>query len=121
MKLVDPIPGVGEKELTYWTGMLAVKVDGFAPVGGITVGKIFWGELHEVVPVRSEVVVDHIEDHSEPQCVRLIDETATSVGGAVELCWRKEIDTIIAPAEAARKVCHWHDLEQGHARIRQLW
>ena len=42
MKLIDPITSIGEKELAHGSRMLAVEIDGRAPIGGIAVGEIVW-------------------------------------------------------------------------------
>src|SRR5687768_10326572 len=104
MKLIDPVSGIGEKKLSYGTGRLTVEVDGLAPLRAVTVREVFRGEALEVIPIGPDVVIDDIQDHSQPYGVRPIHETATIVGRAVEVRWRKQINAIITPAETTGKL-----------------
>jgi hypothetical protein len=63
------------------------------------------------------MIIDHVEDHSQPHGMRPINETTAIVRCAVEAGWRKEIDTILAPTEGASEVCHGHALEKGDAGV----
>ena len=65
MKFVDPVAGIGDDELAHRRGIRAVEVDRLAPFVFVSIGEVVVGELREVVAVRAEVVVDHVENHTE--------------------------------------------------------
>src|SRR6266511_1606527 len=120
MELVDPVAGVGDEELTDGTGKLAVEVDGLPPIRGVAVREILWGELRQVVPIRPDMIIDHVQDHPQPHCMRSIDKAAALIRCAVQSRRRKQVDTVISPAETAGEVRHWHDLDDSNAGICQL-
>src|SRR4051812_16687105 len=95
---------VPEEELADGSRVSAVEVERVAPLGLVTLGEVVLGELCEIVAVRPEVVVDHVEDDGEPDVVRVIDEAAQVVRLAVESRRRIEADAVVAPAEAPRKL-----------------
>src|SRR5262245_47655890 len=99
MKLVDPVAGVADEELAHRTRVLAVEVQGFAPVVAVAVAYVRRRECPQVVADRSEVVIDDIEDDADAGRVRGVDEPAEIVGLAVEMRGRVEIDAVITPTE----------------------
>src|ERR1700730_7466656 len=66
------------------------------------------------------MVIDHIEDHAESQAVSFIDESPKIVRHAVQMCRRKQVDSVISPAKTSWKIGHRHDLQKRDARCRQL-
>ncbi len=78
-------------------------------------------EFRKVITDRAEVVVDHVEDDRQPEAVGFVDETPHIVGAAVLVRRGKEVDAVVAPAEAARKRRDRHHLERRHANIREAW
>ena len=63
------------------------------------------------------MVVDDVEDDAEVVGVGGIDEGAEVVGMSVKPRRRPQIDSVIAPAEAAGKLVDRHDLEKVDAGI----
>jgi len=62
MKFIDPVAGVGDEELTDRPGVLAVKVDRIAPIVFVALGEIIFGINPQVISVRSEMVVNDVEN-----------------------------------------------------------
>ncbi len=91
-----------------------------APFVLVAVGEVVLRELAQVVAVRPEVVVDHVEDHAQADGVGAVDEAAKVVGRAIEPRGREQVDAVVAPAEAAGKVGHRHHLEDRDAQRGQL-
>jgi len=58
------------------SSVFAVEVDGVAPFAGVASREVLGGEGAEIVPVRSSVVVNHIEDDAQVQRVRAIHESS---------------------------------------------
>jgi len=77
------------------------------------------GECVEMIPVGSEVVVDHVEDDHQPQRVGAIDKRPRVVRRSVEPRWCEQVDAIVAPAETAREIGDGHDLKHRDAELRQ--
>ncbi len=121
VELLDPVARVREEELADGRGVPAVEVDGGAPLGLVPFGEVVLRELREVVAVRPEVVVDHVEDDGDVLLMSFVDEAAQVVGLAVEPRRREEADAVVAPAEATREIGHRHQLDARHAQARKLF
>ena len=80
MELVDPVAGVRDAEFAHWIGFVAIVVDGWPPVGLYLAGEVLRRELAEVVSVGAEMIVDHVQDHTQAERMRSIDEAAKVVG-----------------------------------------
>ena len=63
------------------------------------------------------MVVDDVEDDSDPQSVGAVDEAAEINGLAVETGRREKIDAVISPAEPTREFRHGHDFEAGDTEL----
>src|SRR5262249_43373221 len=111
VKLPHPIGGVRHEEFAHRPALLAIEVDRLAPLIRMAISKVILRELLQIVPIRTEVVIDHIEDHAQPQFVRLVDESPKIVGPSVDSRRRKKISPIVPPPKTARKIRHWHYLQ----------
>ena len=120
MELLDPVPRVGHKEFAHGATLLAVEVDGLAPLCRIPIGDIVGRKLGEIVTVGPEVIVDHVEDHTQSGGVGAIDEAAKVVRLAIEPRRREQVHAIVAPAEPAGEFGDRHDLEHSDAQGGQL-
>ena len=120
VKLVDPVSGVGDEELAHRTGVGAVEIDGVAPFVLVTVGEVGLREHAEVVPGRTEMVVDDVQDDADPERVRAVDERPQVVGMAIEVRRRVRIDPVVAPAEAAVEFGDRHQFDDGDPELRQF-
>src|SRR5947209_12677264 len=61
VELLDPVARVRDEELAHGPRVLAVEVDGLAPLGLVSVCEVVFRELAQVVPVGAEVVVNNVE------------------------------------------------------------
>ena len=77
------------------------------------------GELAQIVAVGAQMVVNHIEDHCDPEPVRLINKPAKVVRRAVEPCRGEQVHSVVAPAEAACEIGHWHHLKDRDSKVSQ--
>ena len=118
--LHNPVPRVADHELTDRGRVLAVEVDGLAPVGAMSLADVPVGELRQVVPVGAEMVVDHVEDHAESFGMRPVHEPSQIVGAAVRMMRRKEIHAVVTPPEPAGKSGDRHQLDDRDAHASQL-
>ena len=62
----------------------------------------------------------HIQNDAETHGMSLVNEIAKFVRGSIKPCRREPIDTVITPAEPARKIGHRHDLQHSHAQCSQF-
>jgi len=77
MKLVDPVTTVANEELADRAGIRSVKINRFTLiVVFVTPGEVMIGENSDVVSVRTEMIVNNVEDHSQAQRMRTIDKRA---------------------------------------------
>ena len=119
MELVDPVTGIRDAELADRAGIVAVEVDGRAPVGGFLAEELRC-EFAEVVAVGAEMIVDHVQDHAQAERMRAIDEAAKVVGRSIDMRGREPLDAVITPAESARKFGHRHHFQNGDAGFGQM-
>jgi hypothetical protein len=78
-----------------------------------------WSELLEIVSIRPDMIIDHVEDHPQPHSMRPINETTAISRCAVEVGRRKEINAVIAPTEGAGEVCHRYAFKKSDAGVCQ--
>ena len=96
------------------------KLNGFAPLRGVACAEELRGELAHVVPVRAEVVVDHIENDADPDGVSRVDEAAKVIGGAVKPRRCVQADAVVSPAECAGEIGDRHECDRRDAERRQV-
>ena len=63
------------------------------------------------------MVVNDVEDDTQADCVRMIDERAEVVGRAVQMCRRVREHTVVAPAETTRELRYGHQFDGRDARV----
>ena len=73
----------------------------------------------QVVPVRPEVIVDHVEKDHQPMVVRGIDQRLQVVGRPVGGIGRIRQHAIIAPVAQTREIVDRHQFDRGDAECRQ--
>jgi hypothetical protein len=113
-ELVDPHHRVVDEEVAH--GALAV-VDGRAP-GGLALGVEELRRVEaEVVPVRSEVVVDDVEQDHQAAGVGGVDEALEALGAAVGAVRAVGQHAVVAPAAGAGELGDGHDLDRGDAEV----
>src|SRR5688500_5107679 len=120
MIFANPINCVRDIILAHRTRIGSIEVNRGAPIGVIAIGKKVLRKLAQIVSVRSQMVVHHIENHAQTQRMRAINKSTKVIGAAIESRRRKEIYAIVAPAETARKIGDRHYLDQGDAAISEF-
>src|SRR5580698_3605887 len=119
MVLVDPVAGVGDKELAYRTGGGPVEIERLTPLGRVLLAEIAGRGRAQIVSVGPELIVDDVEDDREAERVGSADQAAQLVGPSVEAGRREQIDPVITPAEPAGKFGDRHHLYAGDAKLCQ--
>lgn len=115
-----PVAGVLRDELAHARAAVAVEVDRLSPVVLIAVGEVVRTEAAEIIAVRPEVVVDHVQDHRQPDRVGGIDQALEGIVVAVAVEGRIRAHAVVAPVPASGKLVHRHDLQDGDPQIAQV-
>ena len=74
----------------------------------------------QVIPFRTEVIVDDVQKHYEPAHMRGIDQGAQIVRTAIGAVRRIQQDAVIAPIAPSREVGERHQLDRRHAGLDQV-
>src|SRR5687768_10756841 len=101
MVLFNPIPRVLDEKLAHRPAILAIKVNGLAPFIRIAVRKIIRRKPLQVIPVRANMIVNDIQNDSQPKSMRPVHESAEVIRPSVQSGGREQIHSIIAPSEPA--------------------
>ncbi len=120
MELLDPVERVVDEEIAHGPCLLAVEIDRRAP--RCRMGRV--EELRapgvQVVAIRAEVVVDHVDQHHQAERVRAVDERLHFVGRAVRRVGREWQHPVVAPVAAAGEIGERHQLDRGDAELGQV-
>src|SRR5437660_10179432 len=120
MKLIDQVSCVGNKKFAHGPAFIVIEVYRLAPFVLVTVREIMLRKLLQIIPIRPEVIVNHIENDTEAQPMRSIYERAKIIGRAIEPSWREQIDSIIPPTKSARELGDRHHLKHRNSEPGQL-
>src|SRR3954452_23966107 len=97
MKLTNPICRVLTKKLAHGPAIFAVKIKPLAPVGGVVLRKIIRRKFGEIVPVRTQMVINHIQNYPNPERVRPIYKSAHLIRRAIDGGRSIGLNSIISP------------------------
>src|SRR6185312_8399539 len=79
--------------------------------------KVVVGVLRQIIAVGSEVVIDDIKNHTEPDLVRVIDESSQIVWRTIFVVRSEEVDSVVSPAKLAGEAGHRHHLDYSDAEL----
>ena len=74
----------------------------------------------QIVTLRAEMVVDHIEKDHEPAGMRVVDQHAQIVGPPISAVRSIEQDAVIAPVSPAGEVGDRHQFDRGESGVTQV-
>ena len=120
MKLLDPIFGVLDEEVAHGARVRPIKLDGIAPGRFVPAGEEIGRVEREEIPFRTEVVVNDVQQHCDPALVRRLDEGLEVFRSSVACVRSVRKGSVIAPIPAALEVADRHDLDGGHAEVREM-
>jgi len=118
--LLDPVQRVVDEEGTHEIAVRASEVQRRPPRRRLRRVEELRAVDRQVVAVRTEVVVDDVQDHHQPERVRGIDKTLQVVRTAVRRVGRKRQHAVVPPVARAGEVGHRHQLDDGDAECLQL-
>src|SRR6185503_19229602 len=108
--VAQPLERVVAEEPAHDVAAAPIEIHGIAPRGAIPIREVR-PETREMIPARSEVVVDDVHNDGEPSRVTPVDETLQPIGAAVRFVRRIEPDAVVSPAAHARKAIDGHELD----------
>src|SRR5262245_16980851 len=98
----DPVQGTLNEKLPDLITVWPVEVEAAPPRGLVALRKIR-AKIVQIIAFRTEVVIHHIQHHSQAALMTGIDQPLKSLWPAVRGLRGKRIDAIVAPVTAAGK------------------
>lgn len=77
-------------------------------------------KLAQVVAVRPEMVIHHIEQNGQTTVMGGVYQAAQAFWPTIDAGWSEEAYTIVAPVTVAGKIGHRHQLNRRHAQGTQV-
>src|SRR5438067_3599328 len=118
MKFVDPLQRIVNEKPANVVTMRSVEVDRHSPRRLVAIGEIR-REFREVIPFRTEVVVDDVEKKRETVLVTGIDEPLQSDRTAIRDLCRADVRAVVSPISIARELANGKELDCGDAEVLQ--
>ena len=119
VELLQPHPDVVQDVVAHRVAAMPVVVDGRAPGGLVAIVEVA-AEFAQIIPLRAEVVIDHIEEDGEAFSVAGVHETLQAVRAAVTVLRGIGKHAVISPVAGARELADRHDLDGIDAQITEL-
>ena len=119
VEVLHPGPGRLHHVRADRPGVGSVVVHAVAPGRAMARGGV-GPELAEVVPLGTEVVVDHVEAHAQPERVRPIHEALQRRRPAVRRVHRVQQHPVVAPVARAGEGLHRHQLHAADPQVGEL-
>src|SRR5215467_6919037 len=101
--LLQPIQGVVDEEFANCPAVRSVKVDRISPRRLIAIGEELWRVFAKVVPFRSKVVVNHIQQDHESGSMSGLHQVLQFLGTTVTAVRRIGKNSVVSPIAASRE------------------
>ena len=115
----EPVLGVGQEVGPHRVAVGPVEVDRLSPGSTVAVGEI-GAEVPQVVPLRAQVVVHHVQDHGQALAVAGRHQLLECFGPSVGALHGVRVHAVITPVALSRELGDGHQLEGGHAEGGEL-
>src|ERR1700741_523787 len=89
MKLADPVLGILNKKFTNGVRIGPIKGEGVSPLRWISLGEVVGRKEGQIIAVRPDVIVNHVQDYRNAGPVAFIDETFRLVRLPIQCRWCK--------------------------------
>ena len=123
MKVGDPIKRVIDEVAPYVIAIGAVEIHRRPPGGFVALG-VVRGEVRQIIPFGSEMVVDNVEDRRDPMFVAGVDQPFQPQGSAVGVLRGEWIGAIVSPVSSPGKLRDGHEFHGRDAQgleIGDMW
>src|SRR5207249_10102498 len=117
--VANPHRRVVEHEGANFLAPVAVEVERLAPESAMALAEV-GPVLRQEVAGRPEMVVDDVQDDSQPRLVASVDKALQAVWPSVRMMRRKEVDAVISPATAAGELGDRHHLDHVDAELDKM-
>ncbi len=120
VEFLQPVQGVVDEEIAHHLAARRIEVDGRAPRR--VVRRVEEGQRvgMQVVAVRPEVVVDHVQQRHQAAGVGLLHQRLERRRRTVGAVRGERQHAVVAPAAASRKVRHRHQFHRRDAQVDQV-
>src|SRR5258706_955172 len=120
VKFRDPIQSILNKEFSYLIAEGSVEVERRSPRRLVAIGEVR-SEVGEIISFRTEMIVDHVENHREAAPVTGIDEPLHRLRSTVGVLHRERQHTVVAPIAAAGKLRYRHQLDRRDTQLKEIF
>ena len=117
VKFTAPIAGVFNKEFSH---RFQLEIQAIAPGRLVPWIEIVAAISAEIIAVRTEVVVDHVENDRETALMCRIDQRTQVVRSAIDASRRVKQHAVVTPVACPRKIGDRHDLDCCNAEVDQV-
>src|SRR5581483_2704476 len=119
VKSVDPLQGVLHEEVHNLVTLRSVEVEGLTPWSPVLIGEIR-PEIGQVVPFRTQVVVDDVEHDGHPALVASVDYALQCVRASVTRLHGKWKHSVVTPITLTGELRHGHNFQCRNAELLQV-
>ncbi len=119
VKLLNPVKRVIDKVAAHRIAIRPVKVQRRAPWRLVAVGKVR-AEFGEIISLRPEMVVDHIENHRQAKLMTSVDQAFETPRSAVGILHGEGQHAVVAPVAATGELRHRHQFDGRDAEVFEL-
>src|SRR5215510_4694821 len=116
MKLSHPVECIIDDVRADFVAVRPVIVNGASPRSSVPIREV-GAEVCQIIPFRSEVVIDYIQYDGDASVMAGIDERFKTVRSAIRGLDRKERYAVISPVARARKLGDRHEFDCRDAHI----
>src|ERR1700733_4770594 len=118
MKIRNPLQRILNEVSANLIAAGAIEIDSLSPRCLVEVREI-GAEIREVIPFRTEVVVDHIEHHRDALLMARVDERFECSGAAIGGLDGVRVNAVIAPVTTSGELSHRHQFDGCNTEILQ--
>jgi len=117
--ILQPHQGIVDHEAAHAVAVVAVEINGVPP-GGLHAIRKVGGESGQIISIRAEMVVHHIEKHGQTMPVTGGDQARQVLRRSIRRQRGVPIDAVIAPAMPARECRHRQQFHMRHAQSDEM-
>ena len=111
----QPVEGIVDEEVSHHPAVRPIKVDRLAPGCRMARGEKLRRVFAQVISLRPEVVVDHVQYHHDAPGVGTLDQALQIIRPAVSAMGSKRKNSVVAPIARPGKIGQRHQLDSRHA------
>ncbi len=120
IEFVQPVKRVMHEEVAHHARALAVEVDRRTPWRVVRRIEELRRVRGKIVSLRSEMVVDHVEEDHQAARMRRRHQALEILRCAVGRIRGKQQDAVVSPVAFAGKIRHRHEFDRRHAKPHQI-